>query len=439
MERKYFFASTVGRPQDVLQRIIAVVVNSNTASQIPLVKLERNARRQFYVFLGVDSDETSRIPGGLGQTFRLLGITFNEDSPLKPDQIRSMVQRQDIEIHGFNSLRYRSQTYEDPGDPFEQSDAWQPQEASPEVCARFECLLHWLSARGEGTWEAFKQAGDILGVSGDRQEARSALRRLSLLGHIDLSGDGSRWSISPGALVRFPDGPESGFLAGQRTGSLLRNVGELWPLNETQQTHYSGPPRIYLDSGVPPGADCVATLGISDAGVTSTRLADLLPGLEEWKDSLQSVPNLSTGVYDIEKWYEGDFQTCDTVYDRDGVYYGEPGMYRLSLNGNRSGRSLTVFFDEQAQRWLRGDWYGLRFLALEARENGVSAVHDSNAGELLIPASQRWPLLYERALTLASGLLPGRAANPDWLSYPRIPLDLARTLCGKLNVTLLEE
>ena len=439
MERRYFHARTVGRPQNVLQQIIAIVVSSGVASQIPLVKLERKARGEFYVFLGVDSEESDRIPGELGQTFRHVGIRFEEDHALQPDQIASMVQRQDIEIHGFNSLEYRRQAYADPGDPFEQSDSWQAQEALPEVCARFEQLLHWLSARGGGTWDAFNQAVDTLGVSDDRQGVRSALRRLSLLGHIDLSDDGSRWSVSPAALVRFPDDPGGGFLAGQRTGPLLRNVGELWSLNETRQIHYPGPPRIDFDSGVPQGADAVAILGVSDAGATSTQLADLLPNLNEWKDSLQSLSNLSTGAYDIEKWYGGDFQTCDAVYDRGGIYHGESGMYRLSRNGTRSGRSLTMFFDQPAQRWLRGDWYGLRFLALETEHAGVEAFHDSTAGELLIPASQRWPLLYERALTLASGLLPGRAANPDWLSYSRIPLNLARTLCIKLNVTLREE
>ena len=113
-------------------------------------------------------------------------------------------------------------------------------------------------------------------------------------------------------------------------------------------------------------------------------------------------------------------------------------MYRISLEGDRTSRTMTLFFDEPAQRWIRGDWYGLRFLSLEAGQACVEVVHDSGASELLIPASQRWPLLYERALTLASGMLPGRAANPDWLSYPRIPLDLAKVLCGKLNVNLME-
>ena len=50
-------------------------------------------------------------------------------------------------------------------------------------------------------------------------------------------------------------------------------------------------------------------------------------------------------------------------------------------------------------------------------------------------ASRGSPRLGE---TFASGMLPGRAANPDWLSYPRVPLDLAKVLCGKLNVNLME-
>ena len=114
-------------------------------------------------------------------------------------------------------------------------------------------------------------------------------------------------------------------------------------------------------------------------------------------------------------------------------------MYRLTRDGDRTGRALTLFFDPASQRWFRGDWYGLRFLALEALPGGVNAVYRSDRRELLIPDSQRWPLLYERALVLSSGLLPKRAPNPEWLSYPRVPLTMARRLCEKLNVVLQEE
>ena len=75
MERKYFFARTVGTPESKLHMITTAVVEAKLASQIPLVKLERRARGEFYVFLGVESDESTGIPGGLGKTLQDMGLT----------------------------------------------------------------------------------------------------------------------------------------------------------------------------------------------------------------------------------------------------------------------------------------------------------------------------------------------------------------------------
>lgn len=435
MKRKYFYAQMVGRTGDALENIRRIVVRADLASQISLVKLERNAGRQFYVFLGVDSGQDDGIPGGLGQAFKSIGINFIESTPLQLEEIKSMVQRQDIEIHGFNTLPYRQRRLEEHGDPFDQSDVWQSQEASPEECARYEQLLHWVSARGEGTWESFAGACEVLGVAEDRQGARSAFRQMSLLGHLENSGNGLRWSVAPASLVRFPDGPDSGFLAGQRTASVLRQVGELWPLSEMLHPHHPGPPRIEL---FPQMAFHFIGVNIADAGATSARLADLLPCLNQWKALQPSIQSLNTAVYRLERWQDGDLHTCDTFFERDGLYFGESGMYRLTWDGDPSGRSMTLFFDQPTQRWLQGDWYGLRFLAIEAGQDGCRAIHDATHSELLIPASQRWPLLYERALTLASGLLPDRVGNPSWLRYTHVTVRIAQELCHKLNVDLEE-
>ena len=56
MERKYFHARAVGSPEAVLQKITTSVREAGLASEIPLVKLERRARGEFYVFLGVESE-----------------------------------------------------------------------------------------------------------------------------------------------------------------------------------------------------------------------------------------------------------------------------------------------------------------------------------------------------------------------------------------------
>jgi len=108
---------------------------------------------------------------------------------------------------------------------------------------------------------------------------------------------------------------------------------------------------------------------------------------------------------------------------------------------------VNLYFDQPRQRWLKGDWYGLRFLAHHAAGVDFEVVREktqalptsfSSADELLIPADERWPLLYERALVLATGLLPGQAENPKWLRYQGVSAELSRTLAGKLNVSIKE-
>ena len=331
---------------------------------------------------------------------------------------------------------------DDPGDPFARpSDAWSaPPSASPEANADFTRLLYWISARGEGTWAQFRDAAQTLGVVQDRDGARSAVRRLILLGHVDQSDDGARWSASPPALVRFADGAGGGYVAGARTPSFLSELERYGALKESPQEYYAGPPRIEPAAAVSRDAGIAERLGIADAGIASERLADALPSVDGWKDSLKAVEGIIPASYDVvERWEGGEFRRCGTLSLRDGRYRGESGMYRFIRANDATGRTPTLFFDEPSQRFLRGDWYGLRFLSLAA-SGGLDAVrYSARDGALLIPESQRLPLIYERALTLASGLLPTRAENPNWLSYPLIPLSLAETLRGKLNVNLLEE
>ena len=331
----------------------------------------------------------------------------------------------------------------DPGDPFARpSDAWRPPpSASPEANAGFARLLYWISARGEGTWAQFRDAAQTLGVVQDRDGARSAMRRLILLGYVDQSDDGARWSASPPSLVRFEDSAGGGYIAGARTPSFLSELERYGALSESPQEYYAGPPRIELAADVSRAAAISERLGIADAGIASERLADVLPGVDGWKDSLKAVDGIIPASYDyIERWEGSEFRRCDSLYQRGGRYRGESGMYRFIRTADPTGRTLTAFFDEPSQRFLRGDWYGLRFLSLAAGGGGLDAVrYSARDGALLIPESQRLPLIYERALTLASGLLPTRAENPNWLSYPLIPLSLAETLCGKLNVNISEK
>ena len=317
-----------------------------------------------------------------------------------------------------------------PGNPYDSTSRRSPrQAASPELGERYEKLLFWLSAIGEGTRPTFTQACLKLGVVEDGRFVGQVLRRLRLLGHVELSDDGGRWEISPAALVRIASEPDKVFLAGQRVPSSLKEYGH--DAIPTTQPYHLGPPRVGLTTQ---GSRDVAP----EARNTAAMLADLLPTLAEWKETLADLHGLVTSQFEVEKWDGHAFRPSDSLYQRYGRYHGESGMYRLSRSSDNPPYERTLFFDEPNQRWLRGDWYGLRFLA-NSDLGDQEAVHDSSENALLIPEAQRWPLLHERALVLSSGLLPRNADNLNWLLYNAVPLDLAQTLCLKLNVKLRQE
>ena len=316
----------------------------------------------------------------------------------------------------------------DYGDPFQPTPGVPATAADFAMSDRFAKLLYWLSSYGDGTLQTFAQACKTLNREQEwRGGVGSVIRRLRLLGHLELSDDGSKWSAAPSAFVRFSDGSGNGFLAGMRTLSLLADAGSLCVTN---QPDHMGPPRVETTWDDPRNS----ATNIADAGAVSTDLAQLLPSVNAWKATLPTR-NPVISDYDAEVWDGTKFIPC-VIYEGDSR---PSGMYALSRTLQGREIALTLFYDQSSGRWLSGDWYGLRFLALQAAGFETRAIHVSDTNELLIPDAQRMPMLYERALVLASGLLPDRAPNRNWLKYGGIPIELARTLCGKLNVQLEQE
>ena len=315
-------------------------------------------------------------------------------------------------------------TQPDYGNPFVQSGT-APAPADSAMSDRFAKLLYWLSSYGDGTRQTFAQACATLDAEEEyRGGVGSVIRRLRLLGHMELSNDGSKWSAAPPAFVRFPDGSGKGFLAGARTQALLLDAGTH---NVTNQPNRMGPPRVEMAWDDARNS----SQNIADAGAVSTELAQLLPSVHAWKATL-SARNPVVSDYDAEVWDGIKFVPC-VIYEGDGR---SSGMYNLTRTVHNREFSMTLFFDKPSSRWLSGDWYGLRFLALQTAGYQIKAIHVSDTNDLLIPDDQRLPMLYERALVLASGLLPDRAPNRKWLKYVGIPIELAQTLCAKLNVQL---
>ncbi|WP_371123331.1 hypothetical protein [Microcoleus sp.] len=164
------------------------------------------------------------------------------------------------------------------------------------------------------------------------------------------------------------------------------------------------------------------------AGEVSSRLAEILPNLATWKQSLRSLQGIVPSLYEWKRFDSNDFVNC--------ISPSKTGMYQVWIRQESDRPHYTLFYDQESDRWRQGDWYGLRFLALQHSGFECVARYDRASWRLAIPISQRWPEIYERALVLASGQLP-TYQNP-WLLYENVAMEVISLLTDKLNVKCLE-
>lgn len=83
-------------------------------------------------------------------------------------------------------------------------------------------FLYWLSTLGSDSWESFKKSCNALQL----EEPKRILRRLRLLGHLESSLDGSRWSAAPATIVKIKSPNSEFILCGQRSISLIKQLGK---------------------------------------------------------------------------------------------------------------------------------------------------------------------------------------------------------------------
>lgn len=303
----------------------------------------------------------------------------------------------------------------------------------------YQNFLYWLSAVGYGSWDLFKKTCDILGLD----EPKRVLRRLKLLGHIETSSDGKKWSIAPTALVKISsfDGISEYILCGQQNSQLVEQLQTFADIHTINQPNYNQLFCIKLKLintiSIETIIDTVKNkmnVSINNSDYIAQKLAKILPDLEEWKLSLRPLGGIIKSLYNWRYFQNSDFVECTLPQ--------QTGMYQMWDRGNQNARCRTLFYDQDTDTWRQGDWYGLRFLALYYSQHNLIARYNPKTLQLAIPYCQRWPELYERALVLASGLLPEYHQTEDrnlWLIYKNISFDLACQLTQKLYVICREE
>ncbi|CEO87598.1 hypothetical protein SSCH_1150005 [Syntrophaceticus schinkii] len=80
--RRYVAVRTVGNPEQILNKIKNAILRLELANTIPVIKIEKNASREFYVFLAVDGYNSDVLPEMTNRVFSIAGIKGEKLWPL---------------------------------------------------------------------------------------------------------------------------------------------------------------------------------------------------------------------------------------------------------------------------------------------------------------------------------------------------------------------
>ena len=439
MERRYIAVRTVGDPEKILNKIRNAVTRMHMTKTIPVVKLEAKPRGEFYVFLAVESEAEYRLPKEISTVLSASGLGASLPGTLSVDEIKSMTARMEIKIEGFNSLKYKPVWTGDTIDPSDLSDMENIiMPADSEIQQAYDHLLYWISAIGEGTWSSFMQTCEALGLATNITQAKNVMRNMRLLGHLDNSNDGKHWFVNVPTIIFTRDESQI-HLCGQRTPNLVESIKQVYAIEEKQ---HKGPSRIILNPSSKKHIDVFDFMKYNDSFCSLDPVEEMLPimpDINRWRDSLEIIDRLNPSTYTFERWEENSYNSSESVIFYDGYYEGEAGLYRLTSGEGKRKFQITAYFDSASQRWLRGDWYGMRYLDNMQKGLAIAPIYNKEKAELLISQKMRWPFMYERALVLETGLLPTPVINGGWLWYKSVPEELFNHLSNKLKVLDVEK
>jgi hypothetical protein len=247
-QRWYKGFSYNGDPIKLIDLISKKVNEHDFSHFIPLVRIEKKANKKtYYFFIAIDNSLMGELPEQVKKDLIILPcfkfpIKGIKDSPcFTYEQIKSMVGAAHDVIDYTNPIPYKSiETLQndDPFDIFSVNNQLNFQNNSQ----NYQQLLYWLSSVGYGSWDLFKKTCSIL----DLDEPKQVLRRLKMLGHLETSIDGKKWSIAPTAIIKVSslDCIPEYILCGQQNKKLIEKLSTFADIKTLNQ--FSVPSCIRL-------------------------------------------------------------------------------------------------------------------------------------------------------------------------------------------------
>lgn len=307
-------------------------------------------------------------------------------------------------------------------------------------------LLLWLSARGEGSWRAFRAAVEQLHLSEDsegagggefvgdgfplHQELRLNMQRL---GHVEFfAGECEEgWRVVPPTLATTC-GPSGwiGVICGARSDQVMEHFTRTTDHLRVQVIPQTDAPDAYRVLG----RDWEE---LSEVGKMS--------GLHSQNDAPLAIlshlpradpPSLRSPTAEFP--HGGDWLIYEFLPDKLGwrkvsraeVDSARTGFFRFVIRFQR-----PRYFLRQSQRNYEVSRASGIYALLRRRRHNVLR-YDDGVHSLTLPAICRPPRLLERALVLCSGLLPTYEARDSRLIYRDIQPEIARFAAQLLHQSL---
>lgn len=288
--------------------------------------------------------------------------------------------------------------------------------------ANLEVAFDALNHVGTGSFTVFERIAAQ--VEGSGLFADSFLRRLEVIGHIDVSRDEflkvTEWAVNTSTLV--PTGEGRWVLVGSRSQDLLAQLEAALGAGAVMRTHVdAGLARIEVTGTLPLGA--LAEVGIDVLRASPVkRIAEALPPLSEVAAALKRMV--------VPRHRSAEFWDTTSASWVPAASLAEVGAYRLkefvSIYAVRNSEDI-----ENGTIGI-GNAHIVKHIANMWASDSLVGYH-SRSGSVIAPLGADLPTLYGRALALCSGQAPREIETHRMLQYPSVPRAVSDIIYDRMS------
>jgi len=286
----------------------------------------------------------------------------------------------------------------------------------------FEVAFDALNHVGTGSFAVFERIAAQ--VEGSGLFADSFLRRLEVVGHVDVARDDylqvTEWAVNTSTLV--PIGGDKWVLVGSRSGALLERLKDRLGASAILRTSVDAElARVEVAGTLPVAA--LAEIGITVLQTSPVKdIVEALPLLSEVATALKRVV--------VPSHRTAEFWDTTSASWHPAASLARIGAYRLKDFG--STYAIRTADDIANGTIGLGNAQIVKHIAnLWAGDPLVG--YNSRSGSVVTPLGADLPALYGRALALCSGRAPREIVNHRMLQYPSVPRAAADVIYDRMS------